>query len=334
MARSICLYGPTKRFKTAQAKFFARYIAEVTGKATLLMSADGGGWTPCEPEIAAGMIVPYRIDASTIPLPVIHQIAKGNWPEHPEEDLIAQNFMPVDWDRFGGLINEGLTSISQVLMRYLPESGISVGGEDRNKLGGWADNFMVSGQVVQMHFRSNTRGDYGFVQNQLYSIVSQMNSLPCHAVLHTALDSTTTDDGQVVGGPDIAGKKATAQCGAWFGDLLHAQDYMVPRKEKVPDAQTGETVEQVTYDTRVRYYFRPHPDPRTGIVYPAGSRCPPEAIAALEREYPGGYFEPTTAGGLDEYLKAIDRLSGEASKGDALKSWREKQDARLRGTAK
>src|SRR5262249_10865647 len=205
MARSICIYGPTKSFKTAQAKWFSHYIAEVTGKATLLMSADGGGWTPCEPEVKAGMIHPYRVDAATIPLPVIHAIVKGNWPAHPEEEMISQEFAPIDWSKFGGMVIEGWTSISQVIMRYLPETGVSVGGEDRTKLGGWADNFRVGGQPIVMNFRSNTRGDYGFVQNQLYSIVAQANSLPCHAVLHTALDSLSTDEGSVVGGPDIAG---------------------------------------------------------------------------------------------------------------------------------
>src|ERR1700678_1774529 len=62
MARSGCLYGSTGTYKTTAIAHFSRYIAETTGKATLLLSADGGGWTPCDEEIAVEMIRPYRLD--------------------------------------------------------------------------------------------------------------------------------------------------------------------------------------------------------------------------------------------------------------------------------
>jgi hypothetical protein len=155
--------------------------------------------------------------------------------------------------------------------------------------------------------------------------------------LHTALDSLTADEGAIVGGPDIAGKKATAVCGSWVGDLIHAQDFLVPRTERVPDAETGELKDAVTYDTRARYYFRRHPDPRSGVVYGAGSRCPPERIAELDKKFPGGFFEPTAGerpagGGIDRYLHAIDELTADAAKGTSLVGWRERTDARLRGT--
>ena len=52
MARSGCIYSPTGGRKTSQVKDFAHYIARLTGKATLLLSTDGGGWDPCKPEVA------------------------------------------------------------------------------------------------------------------------------------------------------------------------------------------------------------------------------------------------------------------------------------------
>src|SRR5690348_9138139 len=216
MARSGVLYGPTGSFKTSQVKLFAHYIAQTTGKATLLISCDGGGWVPCEPEVAAGMIRPYGVETSTLPLPILRKLSQGYWPRDPEEkDPERIDMVPVNWTEVGGIAIEGWTSISQVLMRYLPDKGISVGGEDRKKPGSnmsFGVPVHVDGQVVMENFGSNTRGDYGFVQNQLYGLVMNFNSLPVRYVLYTALESKTEDDDRsTVFGPAIAGKKGTSQ---------------------------------------------------------------------------------------------------------------------------
>src|ERR1035441_1679943 len=81
MARSGCIYGSTGSRKTSQVKWFARYIADTTGKATLLLSMDGGGWSPCQPEVDAGMIVPFFCDPSFVPLPTLRRISQGYWPK-------------------------------------------------------------------------------------------------------------------------------------------------------------------------------------------------------------------------------------------------------------
>lgn len=347
MARSLCLYGGTGTFKSTQVKFFARYIAETTGKATLLLSLDGGGWEPCQPEVLAGMILPWRCETANTPLSLMRKVSQGYWPRDAEKinEAIAGMFStgqvdpdasmtPVDWTRIGGIAVEGWTSISQVIMRYLPDKGLSVGGEDRNKIGSnmsFTQGVVVDGTPLIESFGSNTRGDYGFVQNQLYSLVSNFNSLPCHMVMYTALESKTEDDDRsTIYGPAISGKKATAQCGAWVGDLLHAQDYAVPRTVEVPDvADAAKVTQQTVVDVRVRIFYRKHPDPATGILFPAKPRCTPEKIAALEERFPGGFFSPGVESGLDEYLKFMDRLAEDASKGDALAKWRERQDRAL-----
>lgn len=335
MARSGVIYGPSGSWKTSQVKWFARYIAKKTGKATLLLSSDGGGWEPCRPEVEAGMIRPYRCDSATVPMPILHLVSKGYWPKDPENP--RRGFRPVNWDEIGGMAVEGWTSISQVIMRYLPASGISVGGEDRTKLGGWAQDVTVEdaegqSRTLNLNFRSNTRGDFGFVQAQLYSLVTNFNALPCEYVLYTALESKTEDDDRsTIYGPAIAGKKATAQCGAWVGDLLHAQDYTVPRNIEVNNPEKpGEKMLQTVHDVTVRYFYKKHPDPVTGILFPAKPRVTPERIGDLEKKLPGGYFEPTTSWGIDKYLEFVDSL---AMPDDSLKSWREKMDARLGRTA-
>lgn len=337
MARSGCIYGSTGSRKTTQVKRFAHYIAEVTGKSTLLLSTDGGGWAPCEPEIQAGMIRPYQPEMSTLPIIILRNISKGYWPKDTAETNPALiNLVPVNWNEVGGIAIEGWSSISQVIMRYLPDRNINVGGEDRSKLGGFAQEMHIDGVVRREDFRSNTRGDYGFVQNHLYGLVMNFNSLPVRYVLYTALESKTEDDDRsTTFGPAISGKKATAQCGAWVGDLIHAQDYPRPVQVSVPDPQApGKMIEQTIMDVTVRFHFRKHPDPSTGIPFPAKPRVTPEQIAMLDKRFPGGYFEPDAQGnnGFDQYLLELDRLSG--SQADTLKDWRQKADAKLgRSTA-
>jgi len=80
MARSGCIYSPTGGRKTSQVKDFSHYIAEVTGKSTLLLSTDGGGWDPCKPEVAAGMIKPYRCEVANLPLVLLRKVPQGYWP--------------------------------------------------------------------------------------------------------------------------------------------------------------------------------------------------------------------------------------------------------------
>lgn len=334
MARSICWYGPTGVFKTSQIKFLARYVARKTGKATLLLSTDGGGWQPCQPEVDAGMIVPYHPEANSIPLPILRKISQGYWPEDPDETNPSKiNLRPIDYDKFGACVVEGWTSISELAMRFLPDKGISVGGEDRNK-----SNMMftqpvyVEGQIKNETFGSNTRGDFGFTQRLIYSLTMNFNALPFLIVGYTALESKTEDDDRATTyGPAIAGKKGTANCGPWVGDLLHAQDYQVVRTIKVPDPKGGQMDSQVV-DTQVRYYFKKQLDQLSGIPFPAKTRVSPDRLAELDKIFPGGYFEPTPTGGMDKYLEAIDTLS-EMRADDPLRNWRERIDAKLgRGT--
>lgn len=335
MARSGCIYSGTGRRKTSQVKWFAHYIAETTGKSTFLLSADGGGWAPCQPEVDAGMIIPYRLETSTLPLVLLRKISQGYWPEDMQETRPEKiNLVPIDWEKIGGIAVEGWSSISQVIMRYLPDKNVNIAGEDRSKLGTFKLPIHVQGSLEQESYASNSRGDYGFTQNMLYGLVMNFGSLPCSYVLYTALESKTEDDDRsTIYGPAISGKKATAQCGSWVGDLIHAQDYPMVKVVKAPNPAGGEPIDVQVIDMSVRFYFRAHLDPSTGLPFPAKPRVTPEKLGELEKRFPGGYFEPQPDGrdGFGEYLKELDRLSAE--QGDSLKGWREKMDSKLRPKA-
>jgi hypothetical protein len=362
MARSLCIYGPTGSRKTTQVKWFSRYIAEITGKPTLLLSLSGGGWSPmCDPEVAAGMIEPYRCDAAVTPLFLLRKISQGYWPAYPDainEALLAiqsgeqtadvmqsASLIRIDWSKYGGMAIEDWTAISDLIMRFLPDKGISVGGENRFQIykngasSAFAQVGVVNGELVTESFGSNILPDYGYVLNTLSGLVTNFNSLPAHTVMYTALEAKTTEDGEKSGkpiyGPDIAGKKATAKCGSWVGDFIHAQDYPLPVNVMVKNPSGEGEIEQTLIKTTVRFFYVKHPDPDTGIIFPAKPRCAPEKILELEKVWPGGYFEPEFGAewGINRYLELMDQLAGDAAKQDSLKGWRERMDAKL-GRAK
>jgi hypothetical protein len=331
MADTGCIYGESNTFKSTAGKHFSHYIYEVSGKKTLLVSMDGGGWVPMRPEIEAGVIVPYRCNTQ-VPLPVIRRISQGYFPENPEETEISRtNLRLVDWSQFGGMIVEGLSSISQVIMRHLADKAIKTGEEATNR---FEQKVLVDGKVETENFAGNSRGHYGFVQNQIYSMVTNFASLPCRYVLFTALESRTEDDDRsTIYGPQIAGKKATALVPSWIGDCIHAQSYPVEKTVTVPDPTTGKPTESKVVDVIVRNHFTKHPDPVTGIMFPAKPRVTPEKIAELWKIYPGGYFQPTPEEGFDKYLHTVDKLS--SSQAQSVAEWRKKVDERFgRGVEK
>jgi len=67
---------------------------------------------------------------------------------------------------------EGLSSISKPLMRHLADQQIKTGEEATSP---FSQACRVEGQVVTETFAGNSKAHYGFVQNQLYSLVTNFN---------------------------------------------------------------------------------------------------------------------------------------------------------------
>lgn len=337
MARSGVIYGPTGTFKTTAIAHMARYLAGRTGKSTLLLSADGGGWDPCTEEVAAGMIRPFRIDPMTIPLPMLRKISQGYWPENPEEPDVSQvNFKRIDWSGVGGVAIEGFTSIGLMLMRHAADKNLKTGEEGTTPFN---QPIRVDGEIVQERFAGNSRGHYNFVQNQLYGMTMNFTSWPVEYVLFTGHEKRTEDeDRTTIYGVAVPGKAITPLIPTWVGDCIHAQDYSLTRQIKVPppgrivsQCKPEELIESEVVDTHCRYYFKKHPDPVTGIMFPAKPRVPHRYVRYIEEQFPGGYFEPTTEHGFDLYLGVIADMvaKGVVKEDDTLKSWRERMDQKL-----
>lgn len=328
MARSGVIYGDTDTFKTTAIAHLARYIAEKTGKCTLLFSCDGGGWEPCQEEVDAGMIRPYRCDTATIPLPILRKVSQGYWPTNPTETDIAKvDFRQVPWDEVGAVAVEGFTSIGTMLMRHVADRNLKTGEEGTTP---FSMPIRVDGEIRNETFAGNSRGHYNFVQNQLYGLTMNFISWPVEYVLFTGHEKKTEEgDRTVVMGIAVPGKAITPLIPTWVGDCIHAQDYQIERVTQIlkPGGKPGEMEDLRTFERHCRYYFRKHPDPVTGICYPAKPRVSHSAVRELDKKFPGGFFEPTPEHGFDLYLKALDELS--ANKADSLKGWREKMDAKL-----
>ena len=330
MARSGILYGASGTYKTTAVAHFARWIAAKTGKATLLFSSDGGGWEPCQEEILAKMILPYHCDPNVIPLPIIRKISQGYWPENAEEsDISKLNFRQINWDKIGGMAVEGLTSITNMLMRYYADKNIKSGEEATSK---FTQPILVDNQVVYEHFGMNSKGHYGGVQTQAGSMVTNFTALPAHYVLFTGHEKKYAEDGEFQCGVNVPGKAITPLVPSWFGDCIHAQDYKKDVEVKIPDASAkdGFAIEK-TVRVVCRYYFVKHPDPATGVIFDAKPRVTHSKVLELEKIFPGGFFVPDPHHGLDLYLDAVDKLAEDASNDDSLKNWRERMDTKLRG---
>lgn len=329
MARSGVIYGATGSFKTTAVGHFARWIAETSGKATHLFTASAeGGWEPCQEEVNAGMILPYKCDVNSIPLPIMRKISQGYWPQNPEETDISQvRFVMTDWSKVGGIAVEGLTSLGTMLMRHCADKNLKTGQEGTST---FQQPINVGGNVEYETFAQNSKGHYGFVQNQLYSLVSNFASLPVAYVLFTGHEKKYAEDGELQCGINVPGKAITPLVPTWLGDCIHAQDYNVRRATKVKDAkaESGERVEE-TVEVECRYYFVKHVDPVTGAIFDAKPRVTHSKAMELRKVFPGGYFVPTPDAGFDNYLRAVDKLAKDAAEHDSLKGWRERMDAKL-----
>ena len=326
MARSGCIYGPTGSFKTTAIAHFSHWVAETTGKATLLLSADGGGWDAASEEVMAGMIRPHRLDPELVPLAVIRKFSQGYWPKHAGEPLSATNpFTAVNWDEIGGYAVEGITSMGLMLMRHCADKNLRTGEEGVTPV---RQHVMVDDQTDTETFTQNSRGHYGFVQNQLYSIVMNFISLPVSYCLFTAHEKRYTEDGELQVGISSPGKAITPLIPTWIGDCIHAQDYKVQETITVKN-EKGELVPEQVVSIRCRYYYKKHLDPATGAVFDAKPRVTHSKATELERVFPGGFFVPTPDGGFDNYLRAVDALAKDAAESDKLKEWRRQMDVRL-----
>ncbi len=326
MAILTCGFGETGARKTTAMGRAARYMYERTGLPSRAIYSDMGNWQVIRGEVEAGIIEPFLITGEPNMLQLLHKLARGEWPAKIQDGIAVERH-PVDpkdptgigdakmlktpdlGSKIGAYFWEGLSSTSDLLMKYLRDYRVNIKGEVPSQFQSMDKD---SGKATL--FCANSLAHFGYTQDEMIvSLLAEFSALPVERVFITAHESEGTDEEtrEPIRGPALAGKKGTNRIGKNLGDLFHFDVY------NKTDAAKG------TVSTDVRVFYKNHPDPKfPNITYKCKTRVPEQLVAELERKFPGGYFSPTQ---FDEFLAFYDSLMDKAA-ADATE-WRRKVDA-------
>lgn len=274
-ARADCIYGETGAVKTTQLGWIADWIKSRFGKNSRLVSADAGGWESIQelvktPDNASGIIEAFALAQHREHMyETMEKLTLGWWPKNvndPQSPLVppAQNGLK----DIGGMFYEGLTSFCAIMMRTNTTDlkNINVPRSAAEK-----ENLIKSGEF-EHRFSSQT--DYGSIQNIIEEFVRNSGMLPVVKTVWTALEQKGEDDNKrPVYGPDIIGKKATGQCGSWFGNLIHIDKVNM---NVTVDDPLDKTKKITMVQVRPVMFTRAHIDPNdpTKLSWPAKTRAP------------------------------------------------------------
>lgn len=303
MADLSMAYGVTGSRKTSAMGQAAEYLYEKTGgRITRAIYSDGGGWKPIKDRVDAGFIEPYNIQGEPDMPELLRKLSTGYWPERLENGLRPKGVYlkpPTadTWKKVGAYIWEGATTSAELLMKFLRDNQVSIGGDPVGKFTVAGSDFLekVVGEKPGL-FCSNNMKHYDFAQTSIIERFGDLVSLPVDRVLVTAHEASGTDEEtrEPLRGPGLVGKAGTPKIGRNVGEMIHFEKYVTP------GARDG------ILKTEVRCYYESHPDPKfPNISYDCKSRVPKDLLPQLYKRFPGGFFDPSDFG---EYLKFTDEI--------------------------
>jgi len=200
----ILIYGDTGDGKTALVGELAEALFVVTGKKTLLFSADRGGWETIQPYVDLGVIDVIAPEGDI-----------WVWTDHSAkgERLVGTKWTPIDWTKYALAVYESATSIADALMADMAikaSEGVNIGG-------GGAYSFVVGQGLYTSKIGSNNQTHYNVAQQQILSAMGHSQRLPVH-LLWSASARRSQDDltNLPVLGPQVIGKALTAEIPRWF----------------------------------------------------------------------------------------------------------------------
>jgi hypothetical protein len=331
MADSIGAYGGSGSFKTTQLLFIAKYCYKRWQKTTRLASIDLGGWKPLEPACEAGLIQAWGVSAVEAPRSVLRKLSQGCWPTTQTRDgaikIVLEDSRATLRDKIGCFAVDGITEVANIIMRDALNKQLIVSADQKGKGEDGLVKFSENVTMMEMgkeltkeeKYSFSTRGNYNDAQRAAYDYMANMKSLPCPLVYLTFREAKAEeeDTGKTILGPAIIGKAMTPNVSAMVGDLIHMEDFFEdqvdPTHKLTPEQLKAGMKPRMRQIVRVRAWFIRHPDPRTGMLFPAKPRVAPDQIKNLLEVFPGGYFEPTPDAGMDIYLETIDRLQAGSS---------------------
>lgn len=288
MAKTMVLYGDSGTFKTTALCHAAKYLWKKHKKPIRLITAEES--QPLLPYVNAGMIQIYHLDDQVEnPLAKFKKLSMGEW-ESSNPSGIVENC--------SAYFIEGLTSISELLMRDLREKQRRI---SQDPIGSFTEDGEKFCQAALSH--------YGFVQNTMIDRILCFAALPVDRVIFTAHEGRGEEESSrsAIRGAALVGTKGTDRIPKFIGSYIHAEHY----HERITMKSGKEDI--VTFKPKVRYFFMAHPDAKfENVTYPAKPRVPHSKVEELMKMFPGGYFEPTLMDGLDKYLAAEDALMANA----------------------
>jgi hypothetical protein len=295
-ARTIVTYGDSGLGKSTNAKFFAQYEYELTGKPVRLIAAEDSSKTIFEPLINIGVVEPLFITKVKQPLVMLRRLSRGEWPVEQKSGTISWEPMESWRDKIGAYVLEGLSSMSEALLEEFRE-------EHRFLREQKADSYEISGEKVA----TSSQTSYGVAQAEMLKALRAFGMMPVDRVLWTAHENKGSESGTglPIRGPGLVGSAGTDLVRKYCGLLLHFDSVKVNGSE-------------IT-----RVFFVKHSDPIfPNISYPAKTTIPSEKVDELLKLFPGGYFDPgkTYGTGLDRFLRAEAKLVAEQT--ESLAAWK------------
>lgn len=313
-ARTAIAYGDSGLGKSTNARFFAQWMFERTGKAVRLVSAEDSSKLVFQPLIEVGIVQPLFLTRSQSPLVLLRKLAKGEWAfkRNPKSDTIEWVSLEKWQGEVSAYIIEGLTSICEQLLEDARENHRFLREQK-------TDAFEIGGEK----FATASQTAYGFVQSEALRALKGFGMLPVDRVLWTAHETkgSEEDTKAPIRGPALVGSARTASIQKYCGTLLHFDGI---QSEQTANGQKVTVV-------RPRVWFKRHPDPLfPNIHYPAKTTIPVEQIKELDKIFPGGFFDPGTeyGAGLDKFFNVEANLL--KSSADALAKWKKQVEEKLR----
>ena len=266
---SSLIYGESGVGKTGQVGSFAKWVKFRYGKKTRLYTAESDLGT-IEHLLGEFIEVANLKDRPNMSETLV-LASQGWWPSEPDSDKGPGYFKgewkpTTDWSGVGGVVYEGATEFGNDLLQEFRVKGAVGEILSAEK----APATFISGK---MKFAGNNETHYGIAQGRLKEAINNSQKLPIH-LLWTAreLKIQDKDTRQFLYGPMLAGKAATKDAPAWFGNCIHID------VAKVTDPKTKlATAER-------RMYLWQHYDEDGEIPFLAKMRVPPE-FAHLVPQY-------------------------------------------------
>lgn len=278
---STLMYGPTGVGKTGQVGSFAKWVKLRFGKKTRLYTAESDLGTI--EHLIGEFIDVVNVKDRPNTCETITLASQGYWPDSSGKWVPTTN-----WSDIGAVAYEGCTEFANDILTELRIKGAAGEIISAEK----APAQFISGQL---RIAGNNQTHYGIAQGRLKEAINSSQKLPVH-ILWTAREMRVQDQEtrQFVYGPLLAGKAATQDAPAWFGNCIHL-DMM--KTGTLTDQKTKEVKDVVER----RAYFFNHYDKETEVPYLAKLRVPPE----FAHEVPQYLVLDS---GLDSMVKLFDMI--------------------------